>query len=739
MRRAAFRVLIPAAVATATLSVAAMARTPLQDSARDNSVTFSREVAPIIFANCAGCHRPGGSAPFSLLTYADARQRATLIARVTATHVMPPWQPDSAYGELAGDRRLSPDQIAVLTQWAAQGAPEGDPGQTPAAPVFADGWRLGTPDVIVAMTEPFIVPAGGPDVFRNFVLPVPLEGRRFVRALEFRPGNPRVLHHARILLDDSGEVRRLDDEDAAPGFGGMEAPGARFPDGHFLGWAPGRNPAGETFQWPIEPGTDFVVQMHLTPSGRAEPVQASIGLYLTDDPPAANPLMLRLGSKTIDIPAGKNRYELTDSYVLPVDVSVLSIYPHAHYLATEMTVSAELPPTAASSGATPGGSAQRLLHIPSWNFNWQDEYVYTRPIALPRGTKIVMKYVYDNSGGNPRNPSSPPKRVRFGPDTTDEMGELLLQVLPLEAAELSQLRADAGRKNLLADVAGQEKRIADQPGDYQTRNALGVAYVQLGRVPDAVDQFRQAVQLAPGHATAPYNLGVIALGERRTADAIPLFERALAARPDYVEAHNNLGIALELSGRPADAMAHYQAALAERPSHTAAHNNLGRVLLAGTRVPEALGHFRAALQTQPDNPDVLYNLGRAFVAGGEPGQAVEPWRRALTARPDSVPVLTELARLLSSDPDLRNPVDAVAMAERAVRLTGGVNATALDVLGGAYAASGQIDLAIRTAQNALRRAMTQTPADERLVGEIRERLDDYGKLRPSATASPRIP
>ena len=705
--------LLAAASAIAAVSALAGAQSSGATPSRLDAVTFSDQVAPLIFANCTGCHRPDGSAPFSLLTYADVKQRATSIARVTADRVMPPWQPDSAAGELAGDRRLTENQILMLTRWARQGAPEGDPAQTPAAPVFPGGWQLGTPDVVLTMSEPFVVPAGGPDVFRNFVLPLPLVERRFVRALEFRPGNARVLHHARILLDDSGELRRLDGKDPRPGFGGMEAPGARFPDGHFLGWAPGRNPTLEAFQWPIEPGTDLVVQMHLTPSGRPEPVQASVGLYFTDDPPAATPLMLRLGAKTIDIPAGDASYPLTDSYVLPVDVSLLSIYPHAHYLAREMTVTAE----------PPGQPAQTLLRIRDWNFKWQDEYLYTSPIALARGTKIVMRYRYDNSGGNPRNPNSPPKRVRFGPDTSDEMGELLLQVLPGRASDLAPLRADAARRNLLADVAGQEKRIADVPGDYETRNALGVGYVQLGRVPDAMNQFQKALRLSPDHAVTHYNLGVMAMGEHRTLDAIASFERALAARPDYIEAHNNLGVALELTGRPLDAIEHYHAALAVRPGHTGAQNNLGRVLLSRDDVSGALDHFRAALRSQPDNPDVLFNLGRALAAAGDSRQAEQQWRRSLAVRPEAPAVLTELARLLATSAEVRNPADAVALAERADRLSGGTNPAVLDVLAAAYAASGRIDLAARTAGKAIDQALAA--GNDRLAGEIRERLQTY--------------
>ncbi len=347
-------------------------------------------------------------------------QRARLLATVVATRVMPPWQPDSEEGEFSGDRRLTPAEISTLNRWVEDGILEGDPADRFPVPAFTPGWQLGTPDIVVAMPESFTVPADGPDVFRNIVLALPLTERRFVRALEFRPGNARVLHHARLLLDDTGEIRRLDAADPGPGFGGMDVPGARFPDGHFLGWAPGKMPTREAYPWPLEPGNDLVIQMHLKPTGRPEPVQASVGLYLTDTPPSTTPVMLRLGSKTLDIPADSSTYEVTDRFTLPVDVLALSIYPHAHYLANEMNVVARMP----------NGRTDTLLRIPNWNFNWQDEYTYAQPVALPRGTSIEMRYRYDNTAQNPHNPSTPPRRVRFGSETRDEMGELLIQVLP---------------------------------------------------------------------------------------------------------------------------------------------------------------------------------------------------------------------------------------------------------------------------------------------------------------------
>jgi len=695
------------------------ARPPSVDHARDDRtlvegpVTFNRDVAPILYSNCTACHRPGEAAPFSLLTYNDAKQRAGLIASVTSSHVMPPWQPEGAEGEFSGERRLLPAEIETFRRWIEDGLQEGSADDRRAVPTFSEGWQLGVPDVIVSMPVAFDVPADGPDVFRNFVLAVPLNARRYVRALEFRPGNARVLHHARILLDDTGEVRRLDTKDGKLGFAGMDVPGARFPDGHFLGWAPGKAPVREAYQWPIEPGADFIVQMHLKPTGRPEQIRASIGLYLTDEAPVRTPLMLRLGSKTIDIPAGESHYEVTDRFELPVDVTALSVYPHAHYLAKEMFVRATLP----------NGKSTTLLHIPNWNFNWQDEYQYTQPVSLPRGSTIEMHYRYDNSADNPHNPSAPPRPVVFGSETTDEMGELLVQVLTKNAEDAARLRAQTARKNLLTDVAGEEKRLADEPGDVETHNTLGVAYVQLGRVPEALEQFKAALALAPEHAQALYNIGVIAMGDQRMSEAIASFERAIAARPDYAEALNNLGVAFEATGREEDAERQFRGALSAVPSHAAAHNNLGRLLLARGNVTEAVSHFRLALLTRPDDPDALYNLGRGLIAEHREAEAAQVWRRAIAVRPDRVTVLADLAWLLATNPSVHNADAAVTIAEKANQLSGGANPAVLDVLATAYASQGRMDMAARFAQRAFQRALAMK--NDKLAGEIRQRLEMY--------------
>ena len=300
-------------------------------------VTFSKDIAPIVFEHCASCHRPGEIAPFSLLTYRDVRPWAVAIARATHARSMPPWKPEPGYGhEFVGARRLDPQQIGLIQQWVDGGAVEGDPADLPPPPVVVPGWRLGEPDLIVRLPDPYALPAGGADILRNFVIPAPIREGRYVRAFEFHPGNSRVVHHANIRVDRTRRSRQLDAADRDPGFDGRLTT-AEFPDGHFLGWTPGQLPpplpAG--MAWRLDENSDLVVQLHLHPADTPQTVQPSIGLFFTDTPPARTPLMLRLGRQNIDIAPGDRDYVVRDSYVLPVDVDVHAVQPHAHFRARQ--------------------------------------------------------------------------------------------------------------------------------------------------------------------------------------------------------------------------------------------------------------------------------------------------------------------------------------------------------------------------------------------------------------------
>jgi len=389
------------------------------------AVTFTRDVAPILYRHCVSCHRAGEVAPFPLLSYADAAKRAALIASVTARRYMPPWLPETGYGHFAGSRRLSAGEIATLREWAAAGAPEGDPAALPPAPQFPDGWQLGLPDLTVHMPEPFAVPADGPDLYQCFVIPLPLTGDRYVRAVEFRPEARRAVHHALFLLDNSHAAR--EHGESYPCFG---APGF-LPSGALGGWTPGSGPVRMPDGSPatLHRGTVLVMQVHYHPTGKPETDQSMLGLYFTDQAPTRHVMDIALGSNQIDIPPGDRAYKVRDHFTTPVAVDAIGIIPHAHYICKDMRGWAILP----------DGRKRWLIWIRDWNFNWQEHYRYAAAMHFPAGTRFEMEFTYDNSGDNPHNPNHPARRVEWGAASTDEMAGLHVQVVPRNGEDAHEL------------------------------------------------------------------------------------------------------------------------------------------------------------------------------------------------------------------------------------------------------------------------------------------------------------
>jgi hypothetical protein len=289
-------------------------------------------------------------------------------------------------------------------------------------PSFIDGWQLGTPDLVLEMPAPFEVPADGPDIYRNFVLPTGLSDDKWIRAVEFRPAARKVVHHALFQFARGGALVKADGSDGRPGFKGL-APIPFFPGlapaGELGGWTVGATarflPAGLARLLPK--GSDLVLQLHFHPSGKVERERSTVGLYFSDRPTErrimtpAVPGLFGLLAK-IDIPPGEKAYTITGRYNVIVDMHAISVDAHAHYLGKEMKATATLP----------DGAVVPLLWIRDWDFNWQDRYVYREPVALPKGTRIDVTITYDNSADNPRNPHHPPQRVTWGVQSTDEMG-----------------------------------------------------------------------------------------------------------------------------------------------------------------------------------------------------------------------------------------------------------------------------------------------------------------------------
>jgi tetratricopeptide (TPR) repeat protein/mono/diheme cytochrome c family protein len=660
-------------------------------TAAPGTPTFTRDVAPLLFAHCATCHRPGEVGGFSLLAFADARPRAAAIARAVRTRAMPPWKPDPLDGAaLVGARRLDDQSIDTIVRWAEAGGPEGEPSDLPSVPTFPDGWRLGTPDLVVSMSAPYALPPGGADVLRNFIVPIPLVSSRFVRGLEFRPDNPKVVHHANIRVDPFRRARALDAEDAAPGFDGRLSGGSEFPDGQFLGWTPGQLPPmldGDA-AWRLDAGSDFVVQLHMRPTERTETVQVRIGLFFTDTPPRHTPVMIRLGRQNLDIPAGAADYRSDDSFTLPVDVRLLAVQPHAHVRAREVTASAVLP----------DGSVRRLLHIADWDFDWQDQYRYVEPIVLPAGTVLRTEYRYDNSRGNRRNPDYPPRRVRWGQETSDEMGDVWFQVIADDEPTRSRLVADAGHKVLTEDAIGYETLLESEQSNPRLHEAAAAILLTLGQVDRGIAHLQAALRLDPQSIEAHYNLATALAWQGQSTEAIANLNAVLASDPTHVQAHVNLGAMLRAKGDLDGAAAHLERALELDPSSAAAHANLAGVLMRQHEISRGVSEYREAL---------AHN-----------SRLVEP--------------LTELAWTLatSPNPQVRDSAAAIAFGERARTVTGGHDARALDALAAAYAAGGRYDDAVRTIGEALALVPPGAPggADTRRLLDARRAL--YLQHRP---------
>lgn len=537
-----------------------------------NSVTFNKDIAPIIFEQCAGCHRPGEAGPFNLISYAEVTKRAVQIVEVTQKGIMPPWLPEDGHEALLGRRRLSVEQLGLFQQWAEEGTPEGRAADLPALPKWTEGWQLGPPDLVVTMTEAYTLPAEGKDVYRNFVIPTGTKERRFVRGVELRPSSKSV-HHAFIRIDATDECRRHDAKDPGPGFGGMESPAAaETPAGQFLGWQPGRGPAlaPDGLAWTLPASADIVLLMHLQPLGKAERLQPSIGFYFTDIAPTNTPAKLGLKSFVIDIPAGATNHLVEKDVTLPVDVDLLAVLPHAHYLGKRLEGYALLP----------DGTRKTLLLIPEWDFNWQSDYRFVKPVFLPKDTRLAMRYSFDNSTNNPRNPQHPPSRVRYGLQTTNEMSELHFQMLahrPTDQAKLNQLANRWARQEI---VEMNQQFLRDDPTDAEAMVEIAKVLFAERDYRGTEELLRRAVLLRPDLPDVHYSLGNAFMSLEKIPEAEQAYLQAARLDAGHFKARNNAGLCALRQGKLEAASAHFQAALRLHPGDTIAQANLDLVTQA---------------------------------------------------------------------------------------------------------------------------------------------------------------
>lgn len=398
-------------------------------AALPGEITYNRHMKSLVHANCLLCHSEGGVAPFQLKSFDATKAWSGMMAHVTQSRFMPPWRGLSSPGHrFRNERRLSQRQIDFFQAWIDQGLKKGSEEDSSPDPVIENaGWRLGTPDIILTMDEPFEVPAEGDDVYRYFVMKDAIPKDMTIVAIDFMPGDPAVVHHCNFFMDYENRARKMDAKDPKPGFkvignGFMDyfgSEGGQFPMG---AWAPG----GDPVQLPSEMGImipgggDFVVEIHYHLNGKRTKDQSSVGIYLAKKPVEKAVTGLFMGTMDVDIPAGAHSYWRHFYMDVNHDMDLIDIAAHMHYIGKEVKIIATLP----------GGIIKPLLLIKNWDLRWQNVYAYRDPIFIPKGTRIDAYMSFDNSADNPANPFSPPVDMKWGWASDQEMAEIYLTIYP---------------------------------------------------------------------------------------------------------------------------------------------------------------------------------------------------------------------------------------------------------------------------------------------------------------------
>jgi len=410
-----------------------------------SEVTFTRDVAPILYKRCVACHHANDIAPMPLLTFEQARPWAKAILEAVLTRQMPPWHADPHYGEFGNDRRLTDVEIATVQAWVVGGAPQGDPKDLPPAPHFTEGWRIGKPDVIIPIPNDYLVKVNAPDAYLYFTVPTNFTEDTWVTAVELRPGNRRVVHHAHVFLHappkplpanepeqrkqpehepftiEDGQVHHINpslpvvDDGCSSPDGGNWPGGHASEDGAMLGsYLPGKDPdifpAGYARLIPAGSSLTFQIHYNAQSVKSDETDRTSVGLIVARTPPKQRLRRLDVHNFLFLIPPGDPDHRVTACYTFPDNVDLMSYTAHMHLRGKDMKFDA----------VHPNGRRETLFSVPKYDFNWQTEYQLAKPVAIEKGTKIIITAHFDNSPNNKYNPD-PSKTIRWGEPSTEEM------------------------------------------------------------------------------------------------------------------------------------------------------------------------------------------------------------------------------------------------------------------------------------------------------------------------------
>jgi mono/diheme cytochrome c family protein len=363
----------------------------------DSAVTFTKDVAPILYKSCAECHRPTMFAPMSLMTYDDVRPYARAIKQKVVARAMPPWGADPEFGVFKNDPRLSEKEIATIVSWVDAGAPKGDDSDLPTPPTFADGWTIGKPDAVFTMTEDFQIAATGTIPYQYLRVPTNLTEDRWIQAIEIRPGANAQVHHVLAFTQPAGEPLNPGGALGPTNIGGVtpNKPGITYPAG---------------VARLLRGNSDIVLQIHYTTNGTATTDRTRVGIIYAKEPPtkiAAGGMVMQ---PRFVIPPYDGNAEVKGITELKREAVLITLTPHMHVRGKDMIYIAHYP----------DGTDETLLSVPKYDFNWQITYELAKPKVLPEGTKIEVIAHYDNSPNNKFNPD-PSKEVRWGDQTWEEM------------------------------------------------------------------------------------------------------------------------------------------------------------------------------------------------------------------------------------------------------------------------------------------------------------------------------
>ena len=386
------------------------------------SITYFKDIEPLISHNCSGCHRPGGIGPFSLQSYDDVSKKGKFVAHVTKTKYMPPWKADATFQAFRNERTLKAEEIELIDKWVSLGMPKGKKVKSRASNVPVEGFVK--PDLSIAMSTNYAISDKGVEDFRFFVMPTHLTNDVNIAAIEFIPGNRKQVHHSRIMADTTRKIRGID------GMSEMDPAVKTFQtiplvDEFLYGWVPGN---GKIFFPPgtakhVYNGTDLVLNIHYSPSSKPQQDQSIINLYYAKGPVEREVHTLTLRENDIlnqpfEIPA-ETLPTFYIRYKVRRDISLISVMPHMHFIGKKFKAEA----------ITPDGEKIPLIRINDWDFNWQSTYQFKKMLKIPAGSVITVEASYDNSSENPANPHHPAKDMKYGWNSTDEMCNLVIYYL----------------------------------------------------------------------------------------------------------------------------------------------------------------------------------------------------------------------------------------------------------------------------------------------------------------------